>query len=57
MTFFENTIFHLSNSIIILFKLNNLFYLIIPYNIFYFKFNLYHLQQFSRYIQKTYSLH
>jgi hypothetical protein len=57
MTFFENITFYLNNSIIMLFRLNSLFYLIIPYNIFYFKFNLRDLEKISRFILKTYSLH
>jgi hypothetical protein len=57
MTFFENIIFYLNNNIIMLFRLNSLFYLIIPYNIFYFKFNLRDLEKISRFILKTYSLH
>jgi hypothetical protein len=57
MTFFENIVFYLNNNIIMLFKLNRLFYLIVPYNIFYFKFNLVDLEHISRFILKTYSLH
>lgn len=57
MTFFENIIFHLHSNVLMLFKLNSLFYLIIPYNNFYFKFNLNNLEQISRFILKTYSIH
>lgn len=57
MTFFKNVIFTFKDTIISHFQLNNFFYIIIPINVFYYKFKLKQMYYFSRFIVKTYSIH
>lgn len=57
MAFFRNVIFIGKNFNLLFFQLSSQFFLILPTNNFYYKFELSNMKYFSRFILKTYSIH
>lgn len=57
MSFFEYIILSIKNNLIFHYKLTDNFFLIIPINLRYLKFELKNMLQFSKFILKTHSMH
>lgn len=57
MPFFEYIVFYLKDVLILHYKLSKQFYIIIPVNEYYLKFELANMLKFSKFILKTHSIH